>query len=117
MGLTFWIDQNTFAAGLIERVFEQRGLPFYRISDVKDFAYLIEDLKPRVVVLDQATGLADVEGVQRALATSPVLQRTPVVVLGDWQGLEFLPQRSARLPRQLDPFRVPEELQKLLGEL
>ena len=44
MGLVLWIDQNTFASSLVEKVFKQKGLAFYTIPHARDFLYLVEDL-------------------------------------------------------------------------
>jgi DNA-binding NtrC family response regulator len=114
MGLVLWIDQNTFASGLIEKVFRKKGLEFYTIPHAKDFVYLVEDLKPSVIVVDAATIRADIEAFRNQYESSELLRKTPTLAIGGWSGLEFIQEKRGELSRMLDPFAVPELVNSLL---
>lgn len=110
MGLVLWIDQNTFASSLIEKVYRQKNLPFYTIPHAKDFSYLVEDLKPALIVIDASTALADLDLFRNQYEGSEVIRSTPFMVIGSWTGLEFIQKKKGELSRTLDPFQVPEML-------
>lgn len=113
MGLILWIDQNNFAAGLVEKVFKKRGLPFYRLSSVRDFAYLVEDLKPVLIVLDRATAMENLPELMAQYQNSPLIRKTNFVALDSWDELEFIEHRIGVLPRGFNPFDLPDELTKI----
>lgn len=110
MGLVLWIDQNTFASSLIEKVFRKKDLPFYTIPHAKDFSYLVEDMKPALIVIDSATVRADLEVFRKQYEASEIIRSTPFAVIGQWDGLEFIEKKNGELSRTLDPFQVPEML-------
>jgi hypothetical protein len=110
MGLVLWIDQNTFASGLIEKVFRKKDLPFYTIPHARDFSYLVEDMKPTLIVIDASTIRADFEVFRNQYEASEAMRATEFVVIGSWAGLEFIGKKKGELPRTLDPFQVPEML-------
>jgi hypothetical protein len=115
MGLILWIDQNLFASGLVEKVFKKKGLPFYTLGSVRDFAYLVEDLKPVVIVLDQATAMENIQELRSQYENSPAIQKTNFIALESWAGLEFIQNQKGLLPRSFNPFDLPEELRKIIA--
>lgn len=115
MGLVLWIDENTFASSLIEKVFRKKNLPFYTIPHAKDFAYLVEDMKPSFIVIDASTIRMDIETFRNQYEASAAIRSTPFLVIGSWAGLEFIQKQMGEIPRDLDPFEVPEMLKNLLN--
>ncbi|MES2527679.1 MAG: hypothetical protein V4598_11355 [Bdellovibrionota bacterium] len=113
MGLILWIDQNTFASSLLEKVFKKKGLEFYTIPHARDFVYLVDDLKPALLVIDSATIKADLETFRNQYEASENLRKTPVVVMGSWSGLEFITEKKGELGRTFDPFEIPALLERL----
>jgi hypothetical protein len=114
MGLILWIDQNTLATNLIEKVFKQKNLPFYGITSVEDFQYLVEDLRPVLIVLDTHTYLTHPEAFKRQYEASELLRNTPMVLLDNDGRLNFLQNKIGELNRPLEPFRLPEQLMEIL---
>ena len=113
MGLVLWIDQNTFASSLLEKVFKKKGLDFYTIPHARDFVYLVEDLKPSLLVVDAATIRTDLETFRNQYEASENLRKTPVVVIGNWSELEFIVEKKGELGRTFDPFEIPALLERL----
>lgn len=114
MGLVLWIDENTFASDLIEKVFNKRDLKIYTISNVSDFGYLIEDLRPEVIVLDSKTGLKDLKALKRQYEETKHFLDTPVIMIDPNSELDFIQKRVGELNRSLDPFKIPELLKEIL---
>jgi DNA-binding NtrC family response regulator len=114
MGLVLWIDENTFATGLIEKVFNKRDLKFYTISNVSDFGYLVEDLRPEVIVLDSKTGLKDLEALKRQYKETKQFLDIPVILIDPSPELDFIQKRVGEIQRAIDPFKTPELLEKIL---
>jgi hypothetical protein len=108
MGLILWIDQNGFASSLIEKVFKKKDLPFYTIPHARDFTYLVDDLKPALIVIDASTALRDLDVFREQYEKSQTMKETPWAVIGAWTGLEFIKIKKGELPRTLDPFTVPD---------
>jgi DNA-binding response OmpR family regulator len=113
MGLVLWIDSNTFASALLEKVFRKKGFEFYTVSHARDFLYLVEDLKPAVIVLDALTVKQDLEIFRNQYESSEQFRKTPIVVIGGWTGLEFIQKKKGDFPRTFDPFAVPDALKAL----
>jgi DNA-binding NtrC family response regulator len=114
MGLVLWIDGNTFATGLLEKVFKSKHLPFYTLSDVKDFLYLIDDLRPELLVLDALTVKNEEEKFIKQFELSESLRSLPVVVIGDEDDLPYVRNKVGFLKRPFDPFKVPDVLHGLI---
>ena len=110
VGLILWIDDNHFAAELLVKVFKKRHLPFYHLAQVKDFSYLIDDLKPALIVLDSQTALKELAAFKQQYQQSAIMRITPVVVMGDWDNLDFIDQKRGWLERKFDPFTIPDKL-------
>lgn len=115
MGLVLWIDQNTFATSLIEKVFKKKALPFYTIDSVKDFAYLVDDLEPALIVLDGETFSQNPEAFKEQYSASPKMQGLPFLILDGKGDLSFLNNKIGELKRPLEPFEMPETLAKFLA--
>lgn len=116
MGLVFWIDKNAYSTAFVEKVFKKKNLEFYSLLDVSDFGYLIDDLKPAVIVLDEQTALDQREAFQRQFEASEVMQKTPFIIideLGQLQGL----RKAGNLKRPIDPFEMPKVVEEILHQL
>jgi DNA-binding NtrC family response regulator len=112
MGLVLWIDQNVFATGLLEKVFKKRDLPFYTIQSAEDFLYLVDDLRPEVIVLDFKTASENLKEFQAQYESSENLKKLPFVLIdGD---LNFIQKIAGRINRPFDPFLIPSKIQELL---
>jgi len=110
MGLILWIDENTFATGLLEKVFKSKNLPFYTLAEAKDFLYLINDLKPDLIVLDAQTVVSAGKTFFDQHESSEVLKSLPKVVIGSGDDLPFLKNKIGFIQRPFDPFEIPEIL-------
>lgn len=110
MGLVLWIDQNTFATSLLEKVFKKKNLEFYTISTAQDFVYLIDDLKPELLVLDSRTALEYRESLEKQYAASETLRKLPVIVLDESENLPFVENVIGQINRPFDPFQIPAKL-------
>jgi hypothetical protein len=115
VGLVFWIDQNTFATDLLAKIFSRKNIPFYTLESAEDFAFLIEDLKPEVLVLDHATAIASLDRLKAQYGESERLYHLPVILIGGGAQLEFITNRLGEFNRSLDPFSVPEIISKMIS--
>ena len=111
MGLVLWIDQNTFATGLLEKVFKKKALPFYTIPNAQDFVYLVEDLKPEVIVLDTKTAMSDFEAFKRQYES---LKDIPFILVDHKDELPFISKVVGHIHKPFDPFQVPQILNQIL---
>lgn len=109
MGLILWIDQNTFASNLLEKVFKKKDLPFYTVNSGKDFSYLVLDLKPVMIVLDVETAENSLLELKKQVEETPELKALPFVTIGESQELGFL-NVVGTIPRSFDPYKIPEVL-------
>ncbi len=114
MGLVLWIDQNTFASSLIEKVFKKRDVGFYSLPHAREFLYLVDDLRPALIVIDAFTLKSDEETFRNQYETSELLRTIPIIIIGSGNGLDYLQNKRGEIPRTLDPFQVPELLSKFL---
>ncbi len=117
MGLILWIDQNIFAATLVEKVFKKKDLPFYGISKVDDFAYLVDDLKPEVIVLDAATAISNLEAFKQQYTASLGLQNTSFILIGQDDSLNFIQKKIGSIERPFEPFELPQKISTILNKL
>jgi hypothetical protein len=116
MGLVLWIDQNTFSSSLVERVFKKKGLGFYSLSQVHDFSYLVDDLKPAVIVLDGATYESHTEAFLGQYQQSAAMQATPFILLDPIGDISFIKTNIGVITKPFDPFSIPgviEQFQKV----
>lgn len=113
MGLVLWIDENTFATSLIEKVFKKKGLPFYSLSQVNDFSYLIDDLGPSLIVLDAKTAVGSLDTFMSQFNSSQKLQKLPFVLIDKTPELSFIKNVAGEIQRPFDPFNIPEMLLKI----
>jgi len=116
MGLVLWIDQNTFATALLEKVFKTQKMEFYTVASAKDFSYLVDDLKPQVLVLDASTAVSELDSFKRQYEASEALKTLPVILIEGSDELNFLGHVIGKLERPFDPFQIPEKLQQFLSE-
>lgn len=116
MGLVLWIDQNTFSTSLLEKVFKTQKLEFYTIGSAKDFSYLVDDLRPQVLVLDAATVVSELESFKLQYEASEALKTLPVILIESREeGLGFLANVVGKIERPFDPFQIPEKLKQILS--
>lgn len=111
MGLVLWIDQNTFATGLLEKVFKKKALSFYTIPNAQDFVYLVEDLKPEVIVLDTKTAMDNLEAFKTQYES---IKHVPFILVDHTNELPFIENVSGHIKRPFDPFQVPQILNQIL---
>ena len=115
MGLVLWIDHNTFSNGLIERVFKKKTLPFYTLSSVEDFSYLVDDLNPVLIVLDGDTFDQNSQAFLDQYEKSSHMQALPFIVLDPKCDFSFLRNKIGELQKPLDPFMLPQILSQILS--
>lgn len=115
MGLILWIDQNTFATGLLEKVFKKKNLEFYTVSAAADFSYLVDDLSPELIVLDAQTAVSALEAFKQQYQASEKLRTLPVILIEDAPELDFMGNVIGKLQRPFDPFKIPEKLQQIIS--
>lgn len=111
MGLVLWIDSNTFATGLLEKVFKKKALPFYTIPNAQDFAYLVEDLRPEVIVLDTKTALDALDAFKTQYES---IKQLPFILIDHTDELPFIENVRGQIKRPFDPFQVPQILNQIL---
>jgi DNA-binding NtrC family response regulator len=114
VGLVLWIDSNTFATGLLEKVFKKRDIPFYTLEKASDFSYLVEDLRPEVLVLDFKTANEHIEALEKQYQNSQALQQLPVIFLDEAPEMPFIQKRIGQINRPFDPFKIPDIIQNIL---
>ena len=115
MGLVLWIDQNTFATSLFERVFKKKGLPFYTLTSVDDFSYLVDDLHPALIVLDYETYIKNPDALKRQYSESAKMKSIPFILIEPKEQLEFLENKIGEIKRPIEAFELPEMLNKFLS--
>lgn len=115
MGLVLWIDHNTFSSSLIERVFKTKQLPFYSLTSVDDFSYLVDDLNPALIVLDAETYSRNPEAFMKQYLASDKMRETAFILLEAQGDFSFLKKKLGELKKPLAAFEIPETLQKLLS--
>ena len=108
MDLIFWIDENTFATSLVEKALKSQGLEFYTVANANDFAYLIHDLKPAIVVIDPATALKNIEQFRKQYQETNGFLGAHVVFLGESDELSFIENEHSILNRPFDPFKLQD---------
>lgn len=115
VGLVLWIDENTFATGLIAKAFKLKNLPFYTIERAIDFSFLVDDLKPEVLVLDSKTAIKDLEALERQFQSSTHLINLPAIIVDPAKELSFIKAVIGFIHRPFDPFTIPETIEKMLS--
>jgi hypothetical protein len=113
VGLVLWIDANTFATSLLEKVFKRLNLPFYTLSSVEDFSYLVDDLKPQLLVLDSKTASSNIDILRKQYEGSEGLRKLPVILI-DEDEIPFIENAIGRIKRPFDPFKIPDTLKNIL---
>jgi DNA-binding NtrC family response regulator len=113
VGLVLWIDQNTFATGLLEKIFKKKNMAFYTIPSAQDFVYLVEDLRPSVIVLDVQTALESLDALKAQYHDSESLKALPFVFIDNVNELDFIQNKKGQITRPFDPFHIPEILETI----
>ncbi len=114
MGLIFWIDKNTFSNTLLEKVFKTANMPFYTQKSAEDIGYLVEDLKPSLIVLDSSTFLDHADAFKEQYLVSISMQKIPFVLIDPVPSMEFIKHQVGRLQKPLAPFEMPQALKNML---
>jgi DNA-binding NtrC family response regulator len=112
--MILWIDKNSFATSLLEKVFKKAEKELYIVSSVDDFSYLVDDLKPQVIVLDEATFLDNEPAFLKQYETSLLMQRIPFIFVDEKQGMSFTVNKIGNIKRPFDPFSIPEQIEMIL---
>lgn len=115
MGLVLWIDENALSASLVERVFKRRGLAFYSLTKIDHFSYLIDDLRPALIVLDGATFAAHRELIVSQYQASEFMQQVPMVLLAPQENMDWIKNKMGTIPKPFDPFEIPQIITRILG--
>ena len=115
MGLILWIDQNTFATTLIERVYKRNNEPFYTLPSVEGFSYLVDDLNPVLIVLERDTYAKNPKAFKDQYLASEKMQATPFIILGSREEFGFIKNILGEIQKPLDPFNLPRVLKTMLG--
>lgn len=113
MGLVFWIDENTFATSLIGKALKSQGVDFYTINSADDFAYLISDLKPQIIVIDATTALKTLDVFTRQYLETDKFFGAKVVILGNKSEFTFIDNIKSELARPIDPFSLKDYFSKI----
>ncbi len=99
----------------LEKIFNKLSLSLYTINSPQDIQYLIEDLKPEVIVMDVATYLANEDRVNMFMAASELMQTIPWISVGtreiSFPGAKMI----GHIKKPLNIMTVPEEIRKILG--
>lgn len=114
MGLILWIDQNTFATALLEKVFKKKELPFYTLPSAENFSYLVDDLKPVMIILDGKTAVGHLNAFKKQYESSENMQKLPFVLIEAGEELNFIQNVTGQIQRPFDPFKIPEILGNFL---
>lgn len=117
MGLVLWIDKNEFATSALEKIFEKQGLSLYTINSAQDIQYLIEDMRPEVIVIDVATYFAHEDRVNMFMASSEIMQQTPWITAGTREISIPGIQVKGQIKKPLNVMTVGQDIQKILGLL
>lgn len=63
-----FVYRDEFAAKLIEKLMQESGIDCYGISKVEEnFAYIIDDLRPELVIVDEQSYLSSKELIEQSL--------------------------------------------------
>ena len=114
MGLVLWIDENTFASSLFEKAFKKKGKDFYTLATAQDFAYLVSDLDPEVIVLDAQTALKSKERFIEQFNETSGFNGKPFILLDPKPGLEFVQNKIGEINRPIEAFALVELIEKIL---
>jgi len=117
MGLVLWIDHNTFATSLIERAFKKKSMPFYTLASVDDFAYLVEDLNPVLIVLDGETYEKNASAFIKQYEGSEKMQKLPFILLEPKRDFGFIKNKLGELNKPLEPFKLLDQLTAMLRDV
>ncbi len=117
MGLVLWIDKNEFATSALEKIFQKQGSEIYTINSAQDIQYLIEDLRPEVIVIDVATYLAHEDRVNMFMAASEIMQNTPWILSGTRDIIIPGIQVKGRINKPLNVMTVAQDIRSILGLL
>jgi hypothetical protein len=113
LALILWVDSNSFATSLLEKIFKQEEIPFYGLNSASDFLYLIEDLRPSFLVLDAQTALNHLDAFRCQFEKSELLRKIPIILIDQKPGLEFISNIAGRLHRPYDPYTIPAFIRAL----
>lgn len=113
MGLILWIDENVFATSLLEKIFKRREQPFYTLAQPTDFTYLVDDLKPEILVIDATTAEKYLEQLKGQYASSENLRNLTVIIVDSPEKLDFIPNIIGQIKRPFDPFQIPDIIESI----
>jgi hypothetical protein len=108
--LILWIDRNDFSRKLFEKIFKDQGFQFYGLSKVDDFAYLISDLDPSLIIVDSDTALEEIEVFKSQYLSTQCFLGKPVIIIDLKPGLEFISPMAGEIKKPIDAFDLPKFL-------
>ena len=114
MGLILLVDENKFVTDLLDKVFKKKNLAFYTLNSAKDFVYLVNDLKPELIVIDSKTALNEMADLKKQIDGSKELGALPWIILGESSELAFIPNKIGQINRPFDPFHIPDLIEKIV---
>ena len=117
MGLVLWIDKNEFVTTALEKVFNKAALSIYTINSAEDIQYLIEDMKPEVIVMDVSTYLLQEDRVNMFMAASELMQATPWISTGTREISYPGAKMQGHIMKPLKVMNVPDQIRNILGKL
>ncbi len=111
----FWLDQNKFVCNLIEATLKKEGVSCYTHQTGDGFRYLIEDIKPDLVVIDFQSISHIQEKIDEELSTC-----TCPVILSlkeEERSLVKLKKNNGSLSKPIEPMILADNLKALLNEV
>ncbi len=96
---------------------KDKHIPFYTHAEAKDFAFLIDDLKPVLIVLDQKTAQENLPLFKQEFEKSVLMKTIPCVVIGTWDDLDFIPKKHAQIELPLKPPALVKALENWHSEV
>lgn len=104
-----WIDENPLIGRLIENIGKNEGFKAYHLPDSgSDFSYLILDMNPEVIVIDEINFKKDNLNIQNSLTLSK-FKGFLVFIGNDAYNLKI----DHCFKKPINPFEVIEVLKKL----
>lgn len=108
----FYINNNKFVCQLVEKISKQKGINCYTLDQNEDFTYLVNDLRPEIIVVAQDVLNAYGDEIMAFIEKSEL---NPHLVL--MSNNENTDQRfKSVIAEELNPLTFLQDLINLLGE-
>jgi hypothetical protein len=83
----FYINQERFVCQVVENLCKTKGVACYTLDEVSDFSYLLNDLSPNIVVVEEQTYLKHRPQIEQSLQVAN--QQPPVLIMKTLTPLTF----------------------------